>query len=179
MPPHNPLPCCNLYLFYSPPQVHFVDVFLDDLLPRCLWSAWSSFSMGFFFQWYRLLGIRSMFIRCKWLNHWRRRFLMTAVSWGWLVLDLVELFVIYWDHITHKIWRWQHMSKASSLALSRSVSVQHSHAYRIGEKTQALWNFSLVSRLTLRSLHTLSYSLYAAEAFLILLFSSLKAEQQN
>ena len=48
MPPHNPVPCCNLCLFYSPPQVHFVDVFLDDLSPCCLWSARSSFSVGWF-----------------------------------------------------------------------------------------------------------------------------------
>ena len=31
MPPCNPLFCCNLCLFHSPPQVHFNDVFPDDL----------------------------------------------------------------------------------------------------------------------------------------------------
>ena len=119
MPPHNLLPCCNLCLFYSPPQVYFVDISLDDLSLWCLGSARSSFSVGWF-PVVQLVRIRSMFIRWKWPNHWRWRFLITAVSC--LVLELIELFVICWDHITHKILHWQHMSKASSLASSCTLT---------------------------------------------------------
>ena len=70
------------------------------------------------FQSYSLLGVRSMFIYSKWPDHWRRHFLITAVSWGCLVHGLdMELFIICGDHTTSKILHWQCMSKASSLAL--------------------------------------------------------------
>ena len=53
------------------------------------------------FQKYSFLRIQSMSILWRWPNHWRWHFLMTAVSWGCLVLDLMELLVICWDHATH------------------------------------------------------------------------------
>ena len=68
---------------------------------------------------------------------------VTAVSWGCFVLDFMELqlFAMCWDHTTGKILRWQRMSKTSSLAPSRLVSDQHSHAYRRVERTKGLAKF--------------------------------------
>ena len=66
MPPHNPLPCYNLCLFYIPPQVLFQILLISFWMTSChdvfgrpgLLFPWDGF------QWYSLLGIRSMFIRC-------------------------------------------------------------------------------------------------------------------
>ena len=71
MPPHNLIPCCNLCLFYSPPQVHFVDVFWMTSRHVVFGRPGLIFPWDGF-QWYSLLGIQSMFIRCKWPNYWRQ-----------------------------------------------------------------------------------------------------------
>ena len=57
------------------------------------------------FQKYSFLGIQSMSIHWRWLNHvnhWSWRFLTTVVSWGCLVLDLMEMFVKCYDHTRSK-----------------------------------------------------------------------------
>ena len=85
MPLHNLLPCCNLCLFYSPPQVHFVGAWLVSFWMTSHHDVFGQPGLLFpwdGFQWYSLLGIWSMFTCCKWPNHWRWSLLITAVSGG-------------------------------------------------------------------------------------------------
>ena len=90
------------------------------------------------FQECSLLGMREASMRCTWPNHFKRFFLMTDVSWGCLVLDLMLSFAICWNQTIFRIFLWHLMSNASSLASSLSVRVQHSAAYKSVESTQAL-----------------------------------------
>ena len=86
------------------------------------------------FQEYSLLGMWEASMRCTWPNHFKRLFLMTDVSWGCLVLDLMLSFEICWNQTIFRIFLWHLMSNASSLAssLSWGSSIQrHTRVWKV------------------------------------------------
>ena len=85
-----------------------------------------------------LFGIRLLSIHSRCPNNFSLRFMIKLVSWGCLVSNFMCLLVTCWDQLIRKILRWHYKSKASSLASSLSVKLQHSAAYSRVDKTQAL-----------------------------------------
>ena len=77
----------------------FLITSLHDILGRPgLRFPWTGFQV------YSFLGIRSMSMRCTCPNHWRRRFLITDVSWGCFVLVLMVVLEMCWDQVTLRIF---------------------------------------------------------------------------
>ena len=120
--PHTSVLCCHLGFFNRPSQIHFVDVFIYGVFLCCSWPSTSS-SMG------RISRVQSpgdAGMRCMWPNHFKRLFLMTDVSWGCLVLDLMLSFEICWNSTKvavckssgHRFWPIRMPPRPCSLCLA-------------------------------------------------------------